>query len=272
MSIDIVVPIYNAYDALNNCLTSLEKHNNGHVILINDASTDNRLLDLIGQYADKNNWHLINHKANIGFVKTANEGLKLSKGHTLLLNSDTIVSTHWLDAFEQLCEENANVGTATALSNNAEICSIPKFLTNNCLPKDIDILSAILYNYYQPVYPEIPTAVGFCMLISKRAKEEVGYLDEKQFGHGYGEENDYSLRVAQAGLRNVVCDNAYVGHIGNESFSDFGIKPNEETMQRLLEKHPDYLEIIHTFINTDPLEPIRNNILETLQLHHYEFN
>ena len=271
MNINIIVPIYNAFDAVKNCLMSLEKHNNGKVTLINDASTDIKIAPLLSQFSQNNNWKLISHEKNKGFVKTANEGLKLSKQHSILLNSDTIVSKYWIDAFENMCKLNDDVGTATAFSNNAEICSFPKFLTNNSLAQDIDKLSTILFNHYQPVYPDIPTAVGFCMLISKRAKEVVGYLDEKQFGHGYGEENDYSLRVAAAGLKNLVCDNAYVGHIGNESFSDFGIKPNEDSMQRLLEKHPDYLQLIQEFINKDPLSSIRSDILKTLQHHHYEF-
>jgi len=171
---------------------------------------------------------------------------------------------------EKRCKNNESVGTATALSNNAEICSFPKYLSNNDLPTNIDVLSEILFNHYRPVYPSIPTAVGFCMLISEQAKERVGYFDEKTFGHGYGEENDYSLRVTKVGLKNILCDNAYVAHIGNESFSDFGIKPNEDSMRRLLEKHPDYLEIIQDFINKDPLSSIRNNIMKVLKQHHYE--
>jgi len=272
MSINIVVPIYNAYDALRNCLISLEQHNNGSVTLINDASTDARVIEIIHQFSRKNNWQVINHVENKGFVKTANEGLKLTKSHTILLNSDTIVSTYWISAFERLCEEKLDLGTATALSNNAEICSFPNFLENNQIPKELDVLSEIIFKNYKPVYPSIPTAVGFCMLISEQAKTTVGYLDEKQFGHGYGEENDYSLRVVQAGLKNLVCDNAYVGHIGNQSFRDFGVEPNEQSMQRLLEKHPDYLELIQEFIHKDPLSTIRNNILETLKSHHYKFS
>lgn len=271
MAIEIIVPIYNAHDAVKNCLISLEKHNKGNVTLINDASTDKRIDHLTQLFAKKNKWKLITHTHNKGFVKTANEGLKLSQGHSILLNSDTIVTQYWLDAFEELCTGCINIGTATALSNNAEICSIPKFLANNPIPTNIEKLSEIIYKYHKPTYPEIPTAVGFCMLITQQAKEKVGYFDEGKFGHGYGEENDYSLRVTEAGLKNVICDNAYVAHIGNESFSDFGIKPNAETMQRLLDKHPGYLENIQSFINKDPLSTMRNSLLSVLQQHHYDW-
>jgi len=265
--IDIVVPIYNAYHALSNCLKSLQKHQSiaNKIWLINDASTDGRIIGLINRYALTNNWTVINHNQNLGFVKTANEGLKLSNNHTILLNSDTIVSEYWLIAFQQALNKNQNIGTLTTWSNNAEICSFPNFLKNNNPPEYVDVLSNLIFNHYCAKYPNIPTAVGFCMLISQQAKIQVGYFDENHFGHGYGEENDYSLRVEKEGLKNVLCDNAYVVHIGNESFNEFGLQPNEQTMQRLLQKHPNYINNIQNFIEKDTLAINRQEILSIIK-------
>ena len=269
MKIDVVIPIYNAYNALKKCLISLEQNqqNANRIILINDASTDKRVQILLEEFKQRNSWHVIRHKKNKGFVVTANEGLKLSQNNTILLNSDTIVSCCWLQAFQKALKQNKLLGTATAWSNNAEICSFPNFLKNNPQPSEINKLTKILYENYKPSYPIIPTAVGFCMLITKQAKEKVGYFDEKHFGHGYGEENDYSLRVEKFGLTNILCDNAYVIHVGNESFNDFGLQPDEGTMQRLLKKHPGYLEMIQEYINHDPLNNVRIKILNIIEEH-----
>lgn len=265
--IDVVIPIYNAYTVLVGCLKSLESNQDGinQVILINDASTDSRVSSLLKKYDLLGNWNIINHRQNKGFVVSANEGLNYSNNHTVLLNSDTIVSKNWIRAFRKSIKQNKKLGTATAWSNNAEICSFPEFLTFNKKPKEINILSEILYKNYDPKYPVIPTAVGFCMLITKKAKKQVGYFDENHFGHGYGEENDYSLRVEKAGLINILCDNAYVIHVGNESFRDLGLKPNEVTMKRLLEKHPSYSETISNYIKNDPLAPVRIGILDVIK-------
>lgn len=264
--IDVVVPIYNAYTCVKECLTSLQEHQHPveNIYLIDDCSTDVRIKPLLQTFAKENNWKVFFQETNKGFVKTANKGLKMSKNNTVLLNSDTIVSKNWLLGFRECLENNRDLATATAWSNNAEICSFPEFLKNNVIPDDINDFSQNLYLNYKPVYPEIPTAVGFCMLITKQAKQLVGYLDEKQFGHGYGEENDYSLRATKAGLRNVICDNIYIAHVGNQSFSDLGIKPDENSMKRLLEKHPHYLELIHNFINQDPLAKVRSDILNKI--------
>jgi GT2 family glycosyltransferase len=102
------------------------------------------------------------------------------------------------------------------------------------------------------------------MAISFRAIKLVGLFDEETFGHGYGEENDYCQRVEYAGLRNVLCDDAYVVHHGGASFGPLGLMPDEKSMQRLLAKHPDYLEIVTEFIKADPLLRRRQEILDCL--------
>lgn len=264
--IDVVIPIYNAYDALKSCLQSLQSNQLyiSNVLLINDASTDLRISPLINKFALKNNWDVIERFENKGFVKTANLGLTETEENTILLNSDTIVSKNWDKAFVDALESNDDIGTMTSWSNNAEICSFPEFLLNNKIPTNINEISEALYKYWTPIYPELPTAVGFCMMITKLSKLRVGVFDEQQFGHGYGEENDYSLRVKQAGLRNILCDNAYVAHRGNESFSEIGLKPNEESMKKLLAKHPAYLDLINQYINENPLAEIRDKIEKIL--------
>ena len=59
-------------------------------------------------------------------------------------------------------------------------------------------------------------------------------------------------------------DNAYVAHIGNQSFAEKGLRPNQDTMARLLALHPDYAEKIDNFIKKDPLAPIRKSITDKI--------
>lgn len=75
--IDVVIPVYNAFAVLQNCLASLELYQDGieNIILIDDASSDKNVVNLVRSYSKKNNWNLIKHDKNLGFVKTANEGL-----------------------------------------------------------------------------------------------------------------------------------------------------------------------------------------------------
>lgn len=260
LTIKIIVPIYNAYDVFKSALSALLRHNfEDDVLLINDASTDLRINELLKEIPS--NWTLVNNDINLGFVKTANIGLRNSTGHSILLNSDALVTDKWLDRFKEAINDVTNIGTATPWSNNAEICSLPNTLENNSLPRDINLLANQLESKHKPQYPNIPTAVGFCMLISAEAKSQIGYFDENTFGQGYGEENDYSLRVAAQGLNNVLVDNCYVAHIGNQSFKEKKLQPSPQTMQRLLSKHPSYDHLIQKYIKNDPLASLRESII-----------
>ncbi len=257
------MPIYNAYEVTQSAVHELLKYNHSdHVLLINDASTDQRIMNLFDQLPES--WDVINNENNLGFVKTANIGLKQTKNHTILLNSDTLVTPNWLQRFEQMIGAVERLGTATPWSNNAEICSLPQTLKPNPIPQNLNRLAGELVSKHHPVYPELPTAVGFCMLISSQAKKQVGYFDESTFGWGYGEENDYSLRVSANGLRNVLVDNCYVAHIGNQSFKEKKLQPDENTMNRLLQKHPQYHEYIQKFIENDPLSELRHSIIDKI--------
>ncbi|WP_395374403.1 glycosyltransferase family 2 protein [Marinicella sp. W31] len=267
MTIEIVVPVYNAYDAFVECLQSLQKHNaHSRVIFINDASTDERIAEIL-RHVETDNWIVVTNQVNLGFVKTANIGLRRTTGPTVLLNSDTVVTNGWLQRMLDCLQQQKAIGTITPWSNNAEICSFPENLQYNQEPEKPDVLAGFLYQYHRPEYPHLPTAVGFCMLVSAEAKKQVGFFDEEQFGMGYGEENDYSLRVTAAGLHNVLCDNAYVIHKGNQSFQELKLAPSEETMRRLLDKHPDYQRLIEIFIQQNPLADLRTRLIEQLKKH-----
>ena len=112
---------------------------------------------------------------------------------------------------------------------------------------------------------EAPAAVGFCTYFKRDCLRKVGYFDEELFGKGYGEEIDFCQRAIQAGLRNVLCDDAYVVHHGNASFGPLGLKPNENSMLRLLAKHPKYQQEVMEFIQSDPLSSRRQQILDCLE-------
>ncbi len=265
----IIVPVFNAFEKLEACLDSIPRTvpPGTRVLLIDDASTDTRVRPLLQSWVNeaKAFRRLLVHGVNRGFVATANHGMRLADTDVVLLNSDTEVTRGWLQSLADCLDSDDSIATATPWSNNGEIVSIPKFCVCNPVPRDLDVIASTIKNCGQASYPEMPTAVGFCMAISLRAIKLIGLFDEATFGLGYGEENDFCQRAEQAGLRNVLCDDAYVVHHGGASFGPLGLKPDEESMQRLLAKHPDYLRKVSEFIKTDPLEPRRQQILDCLE-------
>ena len=61
-----------------------------------------------------------------------------------------------------------------------------------------------------------------------------------------------------AQYRNVLCDDAYVVHVGSCSFGDEKQAHCERNMQVLLDLHPDYMDVVSEFISRDPIKPIRD--------------
>jgi len=69
----------------------------------------------------------------------------------------------------------------TLLSNNATICSYPRFLQENPFPLELNFaeLDALTATVNAGVEVEAPTGVGFCMYIKRAALQDVGVFDQK---------------------------------------------------------------------------------------------
>jgi GT2 family glycosyltransferase len=264
----VIIPVHNAPVELDRCLASVcaTVPAGSEVIVIDDASTDAEVANVLHRWRQRAgpSWQFHFQKQNLGFVGTVNRGMKMTQHDVVLLNSDTEVTPGWLEGLQRCLASDPLIATATPWTNNGEIASIPDFCAANPPPRSPETVARVIAGTGTSGYPELPTAVGFCMAVSRNALNILGLFDEKTFGLGYGEENDFSMRAQQAGLRNVLCDDVYIVHLGGRSFGPLGLKPDESTMQRLLSLHPEYLQQVQEFISTDPLSVRREQLIQAL--------
>ena len=259
---DVVVPVYNAPDDLRACVASVlaDLRPDVRLVLIDDASPDRAIAAYFGELARLAHPQLVmlRNERNLGFTGTANRGMQLSDANVVLLNSDAIVTRGWLDALLHCAATDPTIGTITPFSNNAEICSFPRFCEANPWPlsRDAEPERAAITAAAVPTYPDLPTGVGFCLFLRRAMLDEVGIFDPA-FGLGYGEENDLCVRAARAGWRNVLADNAFVVHTGGRSFVGQKAELGPRNTALLLERHPHYLDMVHAYIAADPLRPLR---------------
>ncbi|GAB4172504.1 MAG: hypothetical protein Kow0020_07560 [Wenzhouxiangellaceae bacterium] len=261
----VVIPVFNAVEALDRCLRAVQATvpADAPVIVIDDASTDPAVGEVLGQCPA--HWQVHHQPVNRGFVASANLGMSLAGRHdVVLLNSDTVPAGDWLRRLAHCLASADDIASATPFTNNGEIASLPEFCRAAPVPADPERWARACVAAGPPEYPEIPTAVGFCMAIRRAALDRVGGFDARRFGRGYGEENDWSLRARAQGWRHVLCDDAFVAHQGNASFGPLGLAPDEESMRRLLEVHPGWIEEVRAFIENDPLAPVRHRVLAAL--------
>ena len=259
----VVIPVFNAPDELARCLAAVRRTigTAADVIVIDDASTDPAIAELLESACT--GWTVIRQPQNLGFVATANRGMRESGGRdVVLLNSDTIPAGDWLRRISRCAASDPMIASITPFTNNGEIASLPAFCKASPVPDDPEAWALACRRAGVPRYPEIPTAVGFCMFIRRACIDRVGTFDEAAFGLGYGEENDWCMRASAAGYRHVLCDDAFVAHEGNASFGPLGLGPGDAAMRKLLDRHPGYLDQVTDFIRRDPLADLRARILQ----------
>lgn len=264
--VDIIVPLYRDLEASRRCVESVLAHTDmgrARLVLVDDASPEPVLSAWAAGLAGEGRALLLRHEQNRGFVAAVNAGMAQHAEHdVVLLNSDTEVPAGWLERLQRTALSAADIATVTPFSNNGSICSYPHFCASSPLPEGLDLamLDGLFARANAGRVVELPTAVGFCMYIRRSALQRFGTFDEARYGRGYGEENDFSRRVAAGGLRNVLCGDLFVFHEGSASFGDERHALMARAAQLLLERYPDYGKLVSDFISADPLQPLRDAV------------
>jgi len=223
-NIAVIIPVYNAAEALADCLASLVKYTvvPCRFIVIDDASSDSAVLRLLDEYRELPSFECYLNSSNLGFTKTVNKGVALSgSDDVVFLNSDTQVTSGWLGRLRYAAYRQADIGTVTPFSNNAGAFSAPLAGFNE-VPSNFDIANygRAVAQSSKRIYPEVPTGNGFCLYIRRACLDDVGALDEEAFPRGYGEENDFCMRAGLKGWRHVIDDATYIHHERSASFGE----------------------------------------------------
>ena len=146
-----------------------------------------------------------------------NHGASLATAEWLLLvNSDTVFAPGALDLLYQALSvqpsEVGMVGPITNAAGNDQCYNIP----GDC--KTVLQTAATLQS--TPTHTLIPCyrLDFFCVAIRKTLWDKLHGLDPI-FGLGYYEDTDFSLRAKTIGCQMMICEDAFVYHIGGSSFS-----------------------------------------------------
>ena len=272
-AVDIVVPIYNGYEDLLRCIESIRRHTDlsrHRVLLIDDCSTDERvraILEEVSAGTDGQSDHgmiAVFNSENRGFSANVNKGLFWSERDTILLNSDTIVTQGWVEKLQSCACRSERIATVTPLSNAATLASVPVFLKDNALPEGYtpDSYGRLVERVSLHRYPRVSVGVGFCMYVRQEAAAQAGAFDEKAFGRGYGEENDFCFRCSMLGFVHVLCDDTFIYHRGTASFDTQEKQKLIEAHDRILRKrYPQFMKENDEYCRTDPDSEIRDNLL-----------
>ena len=220
MKISIIILSFNNYlDTTGQCLAALSADpdfEEWEVIVVDnasDAETRQKLEDAKHLYPGV---RFIFNPGNVGFAAGNNIGIKLATGDIfILLNSDAFPTPGMLALLVEHFARDERLGMVGPVTNAAgnEQC----IYTKTCNMED-KIQEGLLYASSGGSETLSAYRLDFlCVAIPARVCRLVGCLDE-DFGRGYYEDLDYSLRVKAAGYRLGVAEDTFVYHRGSSSF------------------------------------------------------
>ena len=224
--VSVIVLTYNNLDFTRACLSSIERfthYPDWELIIVDNASKDDSP-SFLREYADNHSHvRLFLNDDNLGFSGGNNVGLAAATGEVLIiLNNDTQVTPGWMTGLTGHLRRNPDLGLLGPVTNN-----IGNEAKLDIEYDDSEEMLEKAYAYTSTHVREllyVNNVAFFCAVIPRRVYDQVGPMDEN-FGRGFFEDDDYSMRVREAGYKIAIADDVFVHHHLSASFSQL---PSEE--------------------------------------------
>jgi GT2 family glycosyltransferase len=229
MRLSIVIVSWNTRELLSACIETI-RHQAGfqhpeliETIVVDNCSTDGTVEALKQKYPEV---IVIENVDNVGFARATNQGVMQASGvNILLLNPDTELGEYTLSILIQTLKE-----TPTAGAVGARLVSPNGRMQESAYPRiglfrefwrlfHLDSLRQFaqypLERWPQDRPHRVEVVQGACLLLRRKALDDVGLLDEDYFM--YTEEVDLCYRLMLEGWEILWEPRAVVIHYGGQS-------------------------------------------------------
>ncbi|NMB10279.1 MAG: methyltransferase domain-containing protein [Tissierellia bacterium] len=251
------------------CIESIRQYTEQgtyEIIVVDNNSTDGTVEWLKQQEDIK----LILNYENLGFPKGCNQGIKLAeeRNDILLLNNDTIVTPNWLKNLKSCLYSDVNIGAVAPVTNNSSYYQA--ITVNYTNIKEMIEFSETFNIMDTEKWEQRIKLVGYCMLIKRNVVDKIGLLDER-FTPGNFEDDDYSIRIQEAGYKLILCKDTFIHHFGSATFENANYnysKLIERNLKKFEEKwgfNPFYSTIIRDEI-IDLIDADRDKKINVLEV------
>ena len=228
--VDVVIVNYRSYDELARCLESLKSNAPAvwRVVVVDHESNLSAAARISARFPDV---EIVERSTNEGFATGVNLGARLTNApFLLLLNPDCVVEAQAVDRLLAYAQERPDAavigprivnpdgslqgsarrfpGISTAIAGRSSWLT-RRFPTNSLSRRNLPCLSGTT----TPL--DVDWVSGACMLVRRRAFEDIGGMDERFFL--YWEDADLCRRLKERGWRTVYLPHATIVHVGGQS-------------------------------------------------------
>lgn len=233
--VTIVIPNYNGYSFLLDCLNALKPELNEQVkVLVVDNGSTDESVSFLKAYPGIQTIFL---KENTGFCGAVNVGIKESHTkYVILLNNDTKVLPGYVQSLIDVMEQDERIFSASAKMLQMHA---PELIDDS--GDDYCVLGWAFTRgkgkaeekYSKP--REVFASCGGASIYRREVFDEIGLFDERHFA--YLEDIDIGYRARLYGYRNVYAPEAKVLHYG----SGFSGSKHNDFKVRLSSRNSVYL-------------------------------
>lgn len=237
MKLSVVIICWNDLKVIRDCLRSIYEgtHSTDFEVIVSDnGSTDGSVEFVRANYPRV---QVVENRANLGFAKGNNAGIRASRGeYVLILNPDTIVDEGSLDRFVAFAERHPEAGAFGCRVLNRDgtyqvsarlFPTVRRYWVAALGLKSLARISSLfLYEEYPRWYGDTEKVIdwqsGCCVMFRGELLRKLGGFDEQFFYHF--EEVDLCRRVWNAGFSIIFTPEAHITHLGGQSVSRFPIR------------------------------------------------
>lgn len=255
IDLSIVIVNYNTKKLVLDCVGSIKKEGSEiskEIIIVDNASSDGSNEAFKKLEKENKNLKLILNKENLGYAKANNQGIRISKGkYLLLLNSDTLVKKNSLRNLVKFAFKTTDAGVV-----GSKLYNLDGSIQSSCYHFPT-IKNAILEYFlgkkglFEKFVPEgkdpitVDALVGASFLITPKARQEVGVLDERYWA--YFEDIDYCRQVWKKGLKVYYLPSSEIIHYHGASFKK-ATPDDAKRWRRLIPSSKIYHGLVYHYV------------------------
>lgn len=255
--LSIVIVNLNTKDLTVGCIRSIQKEAKDlsfEVLLTDNGSNDGSVeafQKIKNEAYWKNKFTLILNDSNTGYAKANNQGIKAAKGkYVLLLNNDTVVHKDALQSLVEFAEKTPDAGVV-----GSKLLNIDGTLQMSCF--NFPTIKNALLEYFfgkkglfdkfaprENVPVTVDSVVGAAFLMTPKALDKVGALDERYFA--YFEDIDYCRQSWKNGLKVYYLPESVITHYHGATFKKLA---NEaERWKKLIPSSKIYHGLVNHYV------------------------